>query len=250
LTETSQSNTKELIETTNYYPYFLSLRVWKALIHYFVTKPATCSEILAKILKTHMSNPLLLLKTIAIMPKSFAIAKTVREMGISRIHAHWATIPATAAWMIAKLNDCTCTFTAHAWDIYQEDTMLQDKMREAEKVITISDYNKRYLTEKFPDIDPNKIRVVHCGLDFKQFTPQDSTKGNIFKILSIGRLTEKKGFHVLLKACRALKDIGIPFLCQIVYVRGDFEREVFHLYDRLELKDCVQFIPEPPRRAS
>ena len=178
---TMQSNFKDLIETTHYYPYVLSLRVWKALIHYFVTKPATCSGILAKILKTHMSNPLLLLKTIAIIPKSFAIAKTLKEMGITRVHAHWATIPTTAAWIIAKLNDCTYTFTAHAWDIYQVDTMLRDKMREADKIITISDYNKRFLKDKYPDIDPEKIKVVHCGLDFNQFSPRGSMKAEFLK---------------------------------------------------------------------
>jgi glycosyltransferase involved in cell wall biosynthesis len=245
---TMQSNTEALIETTHYYPYLFSRSLWKALIYYSVTKPASCCEVLTRIIGTHILNPLLLLKTIAIIPKSFAIAKTLKEMGITRVHAHWATIPTTAAWMVAKLNGCTYTFTAHAWDIYQEDTMLGDKMREAEKVITISDYNKRFLTGKYPDIDPEKIKVVHCGLDFKQFTPRDSTKGNIFKILSIGRLTEKKGFHVLLKACKALKDIGIPFLCQIVYVRGDYEREIFQLYDRLKLEGCVQFIPELPQK--
>jgi glycosyltransferase involved in cell wall biosynthesis len=248
LTETSQSNTKELIETTHYYPYFFSFRVWKALIYFFITRPASSFEISATIITTHISNPLRLLKTIAIIPKSFAIAKTLKEMGITRVHAHWATIPTTAAWIIAKLNDCTYTFTAHAWDIYQVDTMLKDKLRDAATIITISDYNKRYLTDKFPDIDPEKIKVVHCGLDFKQFTLQNPDKGDVFKILSIGRLTEKKGFHVLLKACKTLKDIGIPFLCQIVYVRGDYEREIFQLYDHLKLEGCVQFIPELPQK--
>ena len=42
--------------------------------------------------------------------------------------------------------------------------------------------------------------------------------------------------------------MAIPFLCQIVYVRGDFERDIFHLYDSLELEDCVQFIPELPQK--
>lgn len=244
---TLHGNAKTLIETTHYYHYFFSLKIWRAVFYYFFTESAACWGILAKIVKTHISNPVLLLKTIAILPKSFAIAKTLKETGIIRVHAHWATIPTTAAWTIAKLNGITYTFTAHAWDIYQEDTMLLDKMRDAGKAITISDYNKKYLAEKFPEIDQDKIEVVHCGLDLKQFTPGKSEKRGIFKILSIGRLTEKKGFDVLLKACRILKDSGIQFLCQIVYVNGDFENEVFQLYDSLKLKDCVQFIPALPQ---
>ncbi len=248
LKETLQSTTEEFIATTHYYPYFFSRRVWNALIYYFFTKPTKFYCILATIIKTHISNPTLLLKTLSIIPKSFAIANSLRKKGITRIHAHWATIPTTAAWMIARLNGCTFTFTAHAWDIFQVDTMLQEKMCDAANVITISNYNKIYLSDKFPEIDPDKIKVVHCGLDLQQFTPKHSKQRNIFTILSIGRLTEKKGFDVLLKACKVLKDMRIPFLCQIVYVRGVFEREVFDLYHRLELKDCVHFIPELPQK--
>lgn len=244
---TLHGNARALIETTHYYPYFLSLAVWRAVFYYLFTEPAQCLGIMTKIIKTHILKPLLLLKTIAVIPKSFAIARALKKMGVTRVHAHWATIPTTAAWAIAKLNGTTYTFTSHAWDIYQEDTMLLDKIRDAGRAITISDYNKKYLTEKFPEIDPDKIEVVHCGLDLKQFTPGQSEKGDIFKILSIGRLTEKKGFDVLLKACKILKDSGIQFLCQIVYVNGDFENEVFQLYDNLELNDCVRFIPALPQ---
>ncbi len=241
---TLQSNTKFLIETTHYYPYILSFRVLNALIYYFVKKPATSCEILAKIITTHISSPLLLLKTIAIIPKSFAIAKTLKEMGMTKVHAHWATIPTTVAWIISELNGCDFTFTAHAWDIFKTDTMLEEKITKAKKVITCTGFNKKYLLEKYPRINPEKIIVVYHGLDLKRFIPHKRIRGDQFTILSIGRLTEKKGIHYLLKACSILRETGIPFHAYIIYVRGNFEKEIFRLYDSLGLKSCIELIPE------
>ena len=50
--------------------------------------------------------------------------------------------------------------------------MLEDKLRDAAAVITISDYNKKYLEKKFPEVDSQKIKIVHCGLDLKKFSPR------------------------------------------------------------------------------
>ena len=245
--EAYHSNTEELVKTTHYYSYLFSLQVWSAFFFYLITEPGICYIILSKIFKTHIRNPLLLLKTAAVVPKSFAIARNLRERGITKVHSHWATIPTTVAWIISKLNDCRFTFTAHAWDIYQVDTMLEDKLHDAAVVITVSDYNKKYFAEKFPKIDSEKIKVIHCGVDLKKFSPRNVAKEKIFTILSIGRLTEKKGFDILLKACEILKEKQIPFDCQIVYVSGNFEKELFRLYDSLDLKESVQFVPELPQ---
>lgn len=242
--EAPHSNTEELIKTTHYYPYLFSLRVWNAFFFYLRTKPITCCNIFSKIFKTHIKNPVLLLKTLFITPKAFAIAGALRELGIARIHAHWATIPTTVAWIISNLNDCPYTFTAHAWDIYQVDTMLEDKLHDAAAIITISDYNKKYLERKFPRIDSEKIKIIHYGLDFKKFSPHYVPQEKKFTILSIGRLTEKKGFDILIRACKILKEEQIPFLCQIIYVSGNFEKEIFQLYGQLDLNGFVEFIPE------
>jgi len=232
----------ELTKTVHYYPYLFSLKNWSALFFYFRIKPLSCSMILIKILTTHIRNPIYFLKTIAVIPKAFAIAKELREQNINNVHAHWATIPTTVAWIISKLNNARYTFTAHAWDIYQVDIMLEDKLNDAAKVITISEYNKRYLIEKFPTTDPEKIRVIHCGVDLRKFNPSEIKKNKIFTILSVGRLTQKKGFDVLLRACSLLNNKKLPIKCKIVFVKGDFEKEIFELYDNLNLEEYVELI--------
>ena len=234
---------EELIRHTYYLPYLLSPFILKPLIFYFTSKTSNTIRALWKIIRTHIDNPVLLLKTMVMFPKALAIAYRLRGQN-TKIHAHWATIPTTVAWIISELNGCEYTFTAHAWDIFKTDTMLEEKIIKAKKVITCTGFNKKYLLEKYLHINPEKIVVVYHGLDLKRFAPKKRTPDKHFTILSIGRLTEKKGIHYLLRVCSMLREKGLPFRAHIIYVRGDFEKEIFRLYDSLGLESCVELIPE------
>lgn len=235
---------QDLIINTHYPPYLFSVEILKATLFYLTTKPFTIIKLLSEIIRTHIKNPAMLLKTLAVFPKSLSISLTVKNLKIKKIHAHWATIPTTVAWIVSKLNEIDFTFTAHAWDLFKSDTMLEGKISEARKVITCTNFNKKYLEEKFAGINPDKIVTIYHGMDLEKFKSDKKKENRMFTILSIGRLTEKKGFHFLLKACNLLKKKQIRFSCQIIYVRGDFEKEIFQLYNSLELTDYVQFVPE------
>lgn len=237
----------DLIKNTYYLPYLFSVQTLKAIIYYLTTNPVTIIMLAAEIFRTHIKNPVLLLKTLVIFPKALTISLIIKDLGVEKIHAHWATIPTTVAWIISNLNNIDFTFTAHAWDIFTYDTMLHEKIIDAKKVITCTKYNNQYLVEKFPDIDPDKITVVYHGMDFNQFTPLKNKENPIFTILSIGRLSEKKGFQFLLKASFLLHERGIPFLCRIIYVKGDFEKQIFNIFENLHLSKYVEFIPEMPQ---
>ena len=118
-----QTKALPLIEQTHYMPFLLSRSIWKAVFHYLRTNPALIFKILTIIISTHILNPLYLLKTLAVFPKSLAIGFKLKQMNIKRIHAHWSTIPTTVAWIVSRLNNCDYTFTAHAWDVFEFDTM-------------------------------------------------------------------------------------------------------------------------------
>jgi len=159
---------------------------------------------------------------------AWAAAKS-RKLGLSHLHAHFATLPSTLAYFVHRISGIPFTFTAHAKDIFVYDTeshLLEEKAEAASMIVTVTNFNLRYLIEKLPGINHKKIRVVYNGINIEQFQFDGSSSREENLILAVGRLVVKKGFNYLLEACSLLKMRGVPFRCVIV---GDGnEKENLH----------------------
>jgi glycosyltransferase involved in cell wall biosynthesis len=141
----------------------------------------------------------------------------MRRSGVRHVHAHFATHSALAAWAIGRLTGIPYSFTAHADDIFVPRPMLEDKAREASFVVTISEFNRRYLLRELGDAARSRIRVVHCGVDAEAFAPLPPASADApFTILCVARLEEKKGQHHLIEACRRLDEKGVALRCWLV----------------------------------
>lgn len=147
------------------------------------------------------------------------IAARSAELGITHYHAHFASLPSSMAYYAHQITGIPFSFTAHAKDIFVYDMnehLLEKKLSAARAVVTVTEYNRRYLMENAPGIDHSVINVIHNGLDLERFTPvkiEDRQEG---LILGVGRLVPKKGFSTLLDACALLKERGTQFKCLIV----------------------------------
>lgn len=245
--EAEHSENKDFQNHAHYYPFIFSTAIWKSLYFYLSTRPKTVFGLLYKVIQKNIYDPLVLIKTLAVFPKALLIGCTLKKMEINKIHSHWATVPATVSWIVSSLNSSKFTFTAHAWDIFKADNMLIEKIQAASKVITISEFNKKYLLTKYPGIDPGKIEVIHVGLELGRFRPKPRAKNPEFRILSIGRMVKTKGFQDLLHACDRLRSNDLKFTCQIIYVSDIYENKIFNLYRDLKLEGIVEFIKDVPQ---
>jgi len=146
------------------------------------------------------------------------VAFQLRARGVRHLHAHFATEATTVVQALSLLSGLPFSFTAHAYDIFLRPHCLEEKMRAARFVVTVSEYNKRYLLEQCPDVPAEKIHVVRPGVDIDRFSPDQRTPAGdgLFHIFSVGRLVEKKGYADLVEACRLLADKRIDFECTIV----------------------------------
>ncbi len=147
------------------------------------------------------------------------IAAQASKLGIERLHAHFASLPSTIAHFVHLITDIPYSFTAHAKDIFVyslDEHLLREKLNTAAFVVTVTEFNKRYLTERSPEIDPQRIRVIHNGIDLDQFSYVNADGRKPGLILSVGRLVAKKGFADLLSACANLKQRKVAFKCVIV----------------------------------
>lgn len=145
-----------------------------------------------------------------------AIIKIIKDKGINHIHCHFAYKNVQWAYLIHQVLKIPYTFTTHANDIFVNRPYqnIQKWAVHAKKVITISEFNKKYMSREF-NIPSDKIEVVTCSKYLDTLEPVQEYTRSPFRIISVSRLVEKKGYPYLIQACKILKDRGIAFSCTI-----------------------------------
>ncbi|MGI8908164.1 MAG: glycosyltransferase family 4 protein [Candidatus Sumerlaeaceae bacterium] len=159
------------------------------------------------------------------------------------VHCHFALSAPRVAYFLKKLNGNSFTFTAHAKDIYLRNTkagLLRRKILASRGVVTVCDYNLKYLASKHAAGLETKIQRIYNGVDLDSFSPPAFDTRLPNRILSVSRLVEKKGLDVLLRACAILKERGISFECRIVG-DGECSRSLHQLTKELQLNEHVHF---------
>jgi colanic acid/amylovoran biosynthesis glycosyltransferase len=144
------------------------------------------------------------------------LATQLRKQGIRHIHIHHGYFASWVGMAAARLLDGSFSMTLHGSDLLLRADYLDAKLKNCRFCITVSQFNQRYITEHFPQIDPDKIFVQRLGVDLARWRPRTRNRtGNYFSILSVGRLHPAKNHGFLLLACLALKAQGVPFQCVI-----------------------------------
>ncbi|MGH9414801.1 MAG: glycosyltransferase family 4 protein [Terriglobales bacterium] len=194
---------------------------WVPLTSHFYwwrRRPVAYLRTLAEVLWCNRSDANLWLGAVAFWGKAVAIAAQMQCAGVDRVHAHYATHPALVAYIVHRLTGLPYSFTVHAHDIYCHRAMLPQKLRAAQFVIAISQFNRRLLENAVPPPRP-PIHVVHCGIERKLYAAIAAKRSIMpaepLRILSVGTLTASKGHRYLVDACAALLQRGVPFHCQI-----------------------------------
>lgn len=166
----------------------------------------------------NIQSPSFLIRAFVIFPKAVRMAGHMKSSEISHIHAHFATHPALAAWIIHRLAGITYSITIHAHDLYVNKTMLERKVLDAAFVVVISEFNKNFLIQHVDSIAKGKIHVIHCGVDFRSLpiSKPENLEDDRFHIISIGSLQPYKGMQYLIRACQLLRDRGLFIECKII----------------------------------
>jgi glycosyltransferase involved in cell wall biosynthesis len=161
------------------------------------------------------------------------------ERAPAHLHAHFLHSPAAIAFIARKINGQRYSLTGHAKDIYTTlPENVQMRCREAEFVTTCTEANRRHLVDEI-GLSPSKVRLCRHGVDLERFSA-DRRERQIGRILSIGRLVEKKGFDVLLRACGEMRrrSIGLDFELRIIGT-GPMRDELLALADEEGIADVV-----------
>lgn len=165
--------------------------------------------------------PAVLPELLALSPVEAAqvlhVAGWVRSAGITHLHAHFATLATTVARLASALAGVPYSFTAHAKDIFHDSVdpvALRAKLADAHHVVTVSEFNVRWLRERFGDAAA-RVRPVHNGLDVAGL-PFSEPRLRNGRVAFVGRLVEKKGLADLIDAIALLRERGRPVPLDVV----------------------------------
>ncbi len=170
-----------------------------------------------QVVRENSSSPKFLARALMIFPKAVHMAELLQKQGVRHVHAHYATHPALAAWIIHRLSGITYSVTVHAHDIFVEKAMLGTKLKSASFISAISRYNINHLANLLGDWIEEKAVVIRCGIDPNYYRPRSSRRksGERLEIIAVGSLQLYKGHSFLVDACAMLRDKGLNFRCRI-----------------------------------
>ncbi|MGH9321899.1 MAG: glycosyltransferase family 4 protein [Vicinamibacteria bacterium] len=217
-----QEDALELLPQTRYSTY-LGPKPLFALASALFRSKAPLLSLVRRLAGDLWRRPLTLAKSLLFLPKTLHFADVARRARIERLHAHWATHPATAALLMSEMTGIPWSFTCHAHDIFRDPILLTHKLQSASFALTCTAHNKSYL-DQLANGSASRVRVSYHGLDLGLFRPPEGRPAKArVEILAVGSLLPCKGFRYLLEACRQLRDRGVD--CHTTIAGGGPEEE-------------------------
>lgn len=223
---------------------FISMSILKENIKTFLSKPFTYLSLIFRIIQGNISSLDFLTKGLYLFPKAVFTARQLQLEKVEHIHAHYATHPSLEAWVIHKLTGISYSITIHSHDIYDCHAMLEAKLKDADFLVPISQYNVNYMSDLLGGWIRKKSHVIHCGIDpilYEKTTIEERSNRAFFQILQIGTFHWKKGQVYLIQSMAKLREMGIPFQLSIIG-EGEERKKIETEIRRFQLEDQVKLL--------
>lgn len=234
----------QYVETAHFQP-FVSLPIIRANLHFLWRKPHVYLQTLWTLLRANWGSFRFFIGVLGIFPKSVLFAYQMQAERVNHVHAHFASHPAAAGFIIHRLTGISYSFTAHGSDLHRDRHMLYEKVADAAFVVAISNYNKEMIISECQGNYRDKVTVIHCGVDtdvfrFRSGGTDHEKEGTPFTILCVGTLHEVKGQAFLIEACHKLHEDGVDFVCHFVG-DGPDKTALTELVDQIGISNKVCF---------
>lgn len=159
-------------------------------------------------------------------------AREFRKNPPTLVHAAWGGAPATAAWLLWRMDGHRFSAAAHAYDIYEHggDWWLNDKLEHAAFIHTSTEMGRRRLIER--GLVSSRVICIRRGLDRLPALKPLRAARTPLHLVCVARLVEKKGLDHQLRIYAALRAAGVPFEARIIGegpLRAELEKLAGHL---------------------
>jgi len=183
------------------------------------------------------------IKNLAVVPKALWLAQIAKSWRAEHIHCHWAGTTATMTMIASRLSGIPWSFTAHRWDIV-ENNLLAEKVQSAAFARFISEDGLRMARERGVR-DAENACVLRMGVSIPSHVQR--WYGPRPLIVCPARLVEVKGHRFLLEAWRILQRRGLD---PELWLAGDGElrAQLEALCESFGLGGAVRFLGSVPHR--
>ncbi|MBU3004316.1 glycosyltransferase family 4 protein [Paraglaciecola arctica] len=184
------------------------------------------------------------------------IRKIIKQQHITHIHCGRVIHEGVTAWLLKLLTGTPYLCYVHGEDVEtaatsgEHNLMVKQVCKHAERLICNSQ-NSANIVKRLKYAKDDKIDVLHPGVDATLFVP--ITEDKDFKqqmgwqgrkvIITVGRLQERKGQDMMIRATALLKQ-QFPEVLYAIIGRGDRLESLKALAAELGINDHVQFLTE------
>ncbi|HEV2201982.1 MAG TPA: glycosyltransferase [Bryobacteraceae bacterium] len=186
-------------------------------------------------------STMLSMKNLAVVPKALWLARMACAWQADHIHCHWAGTTASMAMLASRISGIPWSFTAHRWDIV-EDNVLLKKARSASLARFIS--NDGLAMAQAMGVSDN-ARVLHMGVSIPRTVRRRHGARPV--VLCPARLVEVKGHRFLLEAWRMVRRNGVDGELWVAG-QGELRVRLECLCAALGLADSVRFLGGVPHQ--
>lgn len=190
----------------------------------------------------------------------FKLASLIREHDVDLIHAR-SRAPAWSSYFASRKTDRPFLTTFHGIYNFSESCKRQYNsiMTKGDRVIAVSNFVRDHMLDNY-EIDEDKVRVIHRGVDTEYFNPKNVKKDaleamrakyhvpkDVPVVLLPARMTRWKGHECLIKALNVIRDK--EFFCIIAGDLGKhptFTQEIKELIQDMKLQSRVQTFGAEP----
>jgi colanic acid/amylovoran biosynthesis glycosyltransferase len=146
-------------------------------------------------------------------------AVRLQNIEVDHIHVHHGYFGSWIAMIATRLLKISYSLTLHGSDLLIDGVYLDVKLKHCSSCKTVSAYNRDYILRHFPEVDPEKIKVLRLGVDLPEVlhpAPWPVLKpSSTLLLLSVGRLHPVKNHEFLVRCCARLRDLGVDFECKV-----------------------------------
>ena len=228
------------------------LRVIARAVRLCLLKRKIIAPLIACALRERTECPWRRLKALVHTFLGACYAVMLEEREVGHIHVHHGYFGSWIAMTAARLLNVRFSMTLHGSDLLlQKGAYLSVKLADCAFCFTVSEYNRNYIMQRYPDVDRTKIVVARLGVaasDEATLPPlAQRGSGDALNFLSVGRLHAVKDHAFLVRACAEIRRRAVPFQCFIAGDGGE-RRSLEALIRQCGIDEQVTLLGHVPRQ--